>query len=172
MNMEESNYNTFVATTGVLCGVILFILISLSIGQLTGLPRISQIPILNLIPYTAYLAFGLVLVAVWLPISIAGIYTIGHRGAVGMSGHLINYGIYHYVRNPMYSGIFFTLLGTGLIANSLGIIIASLIWLVVSIFECRRELKGLEDRFGKDYKTYERETPFFIPNFGKMFWQR
>ena len=172
MSMDETNYNTLVATIGVVCGVILFILISLSIGQLTGLPRISQIPYLNMIPYQAYLAFGLVLVVAWLPIFISGIYTLGHRGAVGMSGHLIDYGIYRYVRNPMYSGIFFIIFGTGLIANNLGVIIASLIWLVVSIFECEKELKGLEARFGKDYKTYERETPFFIPNFGKMLGKR
>ena len=166
--MKEPDYNTLVAGIGVLCGITLFILISLSIGQLSGLPRITDSYILNLIPQTGYLVLGWILVAIWLPIFIGGIYTLGHRGVVGMSGHLINYGIYRYLRNPMYSALFFIILGFAAISNSSGILIAGLIWGIISVFECEREIRGLEQRFGREYKEYEKNTPLFIPNFIKM----
>ncbi|MFH1361044.1 MAG: isoprenylcysteine carboxylmethyltransferase family protein [bacterium] len=168
MNVNESDYNTLVGTIGVLCGMVLFILISMSIGQLAGIPNVSKLYLINLIPKSLISLAGMFLLIVWSPIFLAGIYTLGHRGVVGMSGHLVNYGIYRYVRNPMYSSLFFIILGLAFVTNSTGILIAGLIWAIVSVFECEREIKGLEKRFGKDYKDYEKNTPLFIPHFIKM----
>ncbi|NQT29098.1 MAG: hypothetical protein HQ596_00855 [Candidatus Saganbacteria bacterium] len=149
---------------GITLSIIAIIFIAFALTRLIGIHRLTEIKIF----ISIFILLGLIILIVWVPILIAGVYTLGHRGAVGMSGHLINYGIYKYVRNPMYSGLAFTLLGLGLVLNNIGLIVACGIWWIISFIECNREIKGLEKRFGPAYKQYESQTPEFFPNFKLM----
>ncbi|PIS28908.1 hypothetical protein COT42_06640 [Candidatus Saganbacteria bacterium CG08_land_8_20_14_0_20_45_16] len=165
MKTEPSNIKLIFTITAALVWTWLYIIIALAIGQLTGSPKLTSLPILNLFPVYLYHVLGIILLITWLPIIVVGIYTLGHRGVVGMSGHLINYGLYFYVRNPMYSGIFFVVLGSGLALGSTSTVIAALIWGLISFLECEREIADLEKRFGQEYLNYKKTSPIFVPNF-------
>lgn len=77
---------------------------------------------------------------------------------------LVVVGPYRYVRNPMISGVIFTLFGESLLCGcvwvlgwALGFAIVNLIYIPLS------EEKGLESRFGASYRLYKRAVPRWIP---------
>ena len=57
-------------------------------------------------------------------------------------------------------------LGVGILAGSLSsICIVIILGALLLIYVKRVEEKELETRFGQDYVTYKKETPFLIPRF-------
>ncbi|RED51123.1 methyltransferase family protein [Cohnella lupini] len=82
------------------------------------------------------------------------------------TSNLIIGGIYGYIRNPMISGVLFILIGEGLIFNSIGLIIWSLIFFIINhIYFIVSEEPGLHKRFGNEYQTYKANVPRWIPRF-------
>jgi protein-S-isoprenylcysteine O-methyltransferase Ste14 len=78
-------------------------------------------------------------------------------------------GPFRYVRHPMYAGwITFVGLGVALLANS---------WLVVFLVAVlyppwsvlvRKEERAMEKEFGREYLSYRRNTPCFIPRIFRL----
>lgn len=100
----------------------------------------------------------------WRHLSIATLVGIPELSSTGQrKGRLLQDGIYRVVRHPRYLSA-----GVGIIANALFINYAGLYililllvppGLVMTVFEERE----LVDRFGEEYRKYQREVPQFIP---------
>jgi len=80
--------------------------------------------------------------------------------------HLVIVGPYKYVRNPMIIGVILTVLGEGLIFNSLSTIFCALIFFILNlIYIPLVEEKGALSRFGEEYIHYKNQVNGWIPNF-------
>lgn len=78
--------------------------------------------------------------------------------------HLITSGPYAYVRNPMITGIFLILTGEACLLGSYAIGIWAVLFLVINmIYFPLSEEPGLRARFGKEYDTYCKNVPRYIP---------
>ncbi|WP_199708873.1 MULTISPECIES: methyltransferase family protein [Haloferacaceae] len=77
---------------------------------------------------------------------------------------LVSDGLYGYVRHPQYTGLFIALFGEGII-HWPTIFSVGLFPLVVVVFTwlARREERDMIDKFGEEYRTYQRKVPMFIP---------
>jgi len=111
---------------------------------------------------------GVITTVSFFPFFIAGIRALGQKGAVGDADKLRTWGAYKYVRNPMYAGLSFTILGVGMFLNHAGIILAGLLWLIITYFQCKREEKKLAKVYGEVYSEYMKHTPMFMPDFCKV----
>lgn len=160
--MNKKDIKFILAPIGVAAGIALWVFSSIFVSQKLGIGGLTEI--FKNIPSALFFFLGAIFIAVWLPVFISGIYFLGRRGAVGQTDVLIENGIYKYVRNPMYSGISFTMIGIGLIINETGVILAGVIWLVICFIQCKREEKDLEARFKEKYVDYKSRTSMFIPN--------
>jgi len=164
--MNTKNIKLVLAPIGVTTGITLWIALSIYISNKLGIGKLTEI--LKIIPSISFLFLGVILVVIWLPVFISGFYFLGRRGAVGQSSALRENGIYRYVRNPMYSGISFTIIGMGLLLNKTGVVLAGTIWFLMAFIQCKREEKELEARFKENYVDYKSRTPIFIPNINLM----
>jgi len=80
--------------------------------------------------------------------------------------HLVIAGPYKYVRNPMIIGVILTVLGEGLIFESLGIFIFAIIFFIINlIYIPLFEEKGALSRFGQEYIHYKDQVNGWIPKF-------
>ena len=71
---------------------------------------------------------------------------------------------YAYVRNPMITGIFLILTGEACLLGSYAIGIWTVLFLVINlIYFPLSEEPGLRARFGKEYDTYCKNVPRYIP---------
>jgi protein-S-isoprenylcysteine O-methyltransferase Ste14 len=80
-------------------------------------------------------------------------------------GKLLREGVYGVVRHPRYLSAFLSLVGIALVSNYVGLYIFVL--LLFPIGHCTMELEERElvERFGNDYRQYQREVPRLIPRF-------
>jgi len=124
--------------------------------------------LLSFMPKWVIIFVGCANVLTFLPIFFIGFFTLSRKGAIGMADKLRTWGIYKYVRNPMYSGVSFTFFGLGLILGKTGLSILGIFWLIICYFTCKWEEKHLENRFGNNYIIYKSTTPMFIPEFDKI----
>jgi Putative protein-S-isoprenylcysteine methyltransferase len=77
---------------------------------------------------------------------------------------LIVEGPYKYCRNPMISGVFFMLVGEGLMLYSVNILIwAVAFFLINTVYFIFVEERDLLQRFGSDYLKYKKHVPRWIP---------
>ena len=73
-------------------------------------------------------------------------------------------GIYAWVRNPMYSGWLFLILGIVLMWHNLWLFLVFPIdWLIMTVVLKRTEEKWLYDLYGKEYDAYCRKVNRCIP---------
>ncbi len=78
-------------------------------------------------------------------------------------------GPYAVVRNPMYIGRYFLILGAVAITGSLLLmLIFSVIYYFYMVNRVEREEAVLREIFGPEYEEYCRKTPRFIPAFGRL----
>jgi protein-S-isoprenylcysteine O-methyltransferase Ste14 len=78
--------------------------------------------------------------------------------------HLVVAGIYRRVRNPMISGVLLILLGEALACRSAGLLVwAVTAFTVNAIYIPLVEERGLERRFGDEYREYKRHVPRWVP---------
>ena len=78
---------------------------------------------------------------------------------------LVRSGPYFYARNPMISGIFMVLSGTGLILQSVCLIfIFTPLFILINVLEIKLiEEPELAIRLGSEYIAYKEKTPMFFP---------
>ena len=71
---------------------------------------------------------------------------------------------YLYCRNPIFFGVINLFLGISILFNSISSLVMVLIFSVIILLYTRFiEEKELEIRFGDEYLTYKKRTPFIIP---------
>ena len=76
---------------------------------------------------------------------------------------LVTTGPYRLIRNPLYLGGFLIYIGIIVTIPSLFLAILGLIGLSITYIGTAREEKGLERRFGEDYRLYRQNVPGWIP---------
>ncbi|MGD8406828.1 MAG: isoprenylcysteine carboxylmethyltransferase family protein [Anaerolineales bacterium] len=77
------------------------------------------------------------------------------------SPRLVTGGLYHWVRHPLYTaGLLFIWLTPLMSQNSLIVIIAATIYIIVGAFFEERKLKR---EFGQEYEEYRSKTPMLVP---------
>jgi protein-S-isoprenylcysteine O-methyltransferase Ste14 len=78
--------------------------------------------------------------------------------------HIVDTGLYCYLRHPSYTGSFITILGYGLaLTNWLSLLIVLVLPGVVYAFRMRVEEAALCEAFGDEYRAYMRRTRRLIP---------
>ena len=77
---------------------------------------------------------------------------------------LVVKGVYRYVRNPMISGVLFILLGESALFGSWPLFNWFLLFFLINaIYIPLTEERGLQRRFGEDYRLYRTNVPRWIP---------
>ena len=77
------------------------------------------------------------------------------------SSRLVTNGLYHWVRHPLYAaGLLFIWLTPVMSQNSLVVIIAATVYILMGVFF---EERKLEREFGAAYREYKAVTPILIP---------
>jgi len=77
---------------------------------------------------------------------------------------LVVQGLYRYVRNPMYVGVFVILLGQTAFFRSVALLRYTALWLiVVHLFVVLYEEPSLRRRFGSSYERYCRSVHRWLP---------
>jgi protein-S-isoprenylcysteine O-methyltransferase Ste14 len=155
-----------VAISGVSLGITVFVFLFVLGTQMMGIADLRQL--LSFMPAWIQLWVGAMNVAVFLPVFLFGISALKPRGAVGDSSRLITNGIYHYIRNPIYAGVSFTIFGLGLILGHTGVVLAGLAWLLLCYVQSKRE-EELKAKYNKGYDRYKKQTPLFVPEFQILF---
>jgi len=78
--------------------------------------------------------------------------------------HLVVTGFYRYVRNPMYTGVLFALIGEAMLFESRALLIEIAgVWLAVHLFVCFYEEPTLTRRYSTDYLRYKQHVPRWLP---------
>ena len=77
---------------------------------------------------------------------------------------LVTSGPYRYVRNPMVTGLFIFLFGTGFYLSSVSmVLIFTPLFIILNILELKLiEEPELERRLGKEYIEYKNRVPMFF----------
>ena len=83
---------------------------------------------------------------------------------------LVTTGLYRFVRHPQYTGLFIGLFGEGVVHWPTLFSVGLFPVIVLAYYLlARREEKVVLEKFGDEYRTYQRKVPMFIPRIGK--WQ-
>ena len=80
---------------------------------------------------------------------------------------LVTTGPYRFIRNPLYLGGFIIYLGIIIVIPSLFFAVLGLLGLPIVYVGIVHEEKGLERRFGEDYRQYKRRVPGWVPTIRK-----
>jgi protein-S-isoprenylcysteine O-methyltransferase Ste14 len=103
-------------------------------------------------------------------------WTVGLQFSQGMgtplplvaTRRLITRGPYSYSRNPMATGTTMVYGGIAVWLGSLSALaLASIYPIVITLYTKLVEEEELERRFGPEYVSYKRKTPFLIPRLGR-----
>jgi len=109
---------------------------------------------------------GFVLIAIGEAVRLAGVAAAGTvtRRRSRTVQRLVTYGIFAWMRNPLYVGNFLIWMGFTVISGVLWFIpIAIVLFAVEYTLIVRYEEGVLESIFGAEYLAYKRETPRWIP---------
>ncbi len=75
-------------------------------------------------------------------------------------------GIYAWVRNPMYSGIWILITGSAIMSCNVWILAVPVVnWLIMTIILKNTEEKWLDDLYGDEYRDYKKRVNRCIPWF-------
>jgi protein-S-isoprenylcysteine O-methyltransferase Ste14 len=109
---------------------------------------------------------GLVLVAIGEAVRLAGVAaagTVTRRRSRNVQ-RLVTYGIFSWVRNPLYVGNFLAWMGFTVISGVLWFLpVAAVVFAIEYTLIVRYEEGVLETIFGEEYLAYKRRTPRWIP---------
>jgi protein-S-isoprenylcysteine O-methyltransferase Ste14 len=149
----------FLFETSTLLGLVVLGLIGLRVDALFGLP---------VFPTWPYSYFGIVPVLGGAGLRFWASYTMFNTGKgtplyTRPPKALVTTGPYRLIRNPLYLGGFLIYLGIIVTIPSLFLAILGLIGLSITYIGIAREEKGLERRFGEDYRLYKQTVPGWIP---------
>ena len=127
-------------------------------------------PITNGSPAQAWgfaaLALSIAIASVWLVNSAAR--HLGKQWALAarlVEGHkLIQDGPYHFVRNPIYTGMFGMLVATGLATSHwIPLLVATVLFAVGTYIRIQIEERLLRQAFGQEFEDYTHRVPALIP---------
>ena len=119
----------------------------------------------NLLPYF----LGLAIISLGIILMTSCIVLFAHRGDGTLAPwmptkHLVVYGPYRYVRNPMILGVFSVLFGEAVLAGSLALLYWFLVFMVLNLlYVPLMEERSLIRRFGEEYRRYQRYVRRWIP---------
>lgn len=140
--------------------IVLFLLATV---QLLGW-QVSPFP-----DYTDWAApVGFFIVCIGFMISVFARFTLGANWAnsyeyqIKKQQELVTYGIYQYIRHPIYTGVFLMLFGAEVITQSYLILLYVFI-LVGMYWQAKREEEILLEHFGKAYESYIKTSKMFVP---------
>ena len=85
------------------------------------------------------------------------------RATIKQDHELVIRGPYRIVRNPIYTGLFFALMGTAVVLGQVRHFIALPILLIVWALKIHNEQRLLREQFGDAYLQYCRDVRAFIP---------
>ena len=96
-------------------------------------------------------------------LNISGFFTQRHAGTdpipFNPTTRIVTRGLYRYTRNPMYIGFALWTFGIAILADSLWMLAAVPVGLVLTdLLIVRREEAYLERKFGEEYLRYKREV--------------
>ena len=117
----------------------------------------------------SYLAFPLWVIGALVLLSC--FWDFAHKGLgtpvpIDPPKKLIVSGLYRYVRNPMYVGVFLAIIGHFLwFGYWIMPVYAGIFFMIVHAFVTLYEEPSLKERFGAAYETYLYEVPRWIPKF-------
>jgi protein-S-isoprenylcysteine O-methyltransferase Ste14 len=123
----------------------------------------------NGIPLWERIGFGLLFLAagLWLTVSTIGLFSVVGEGTLAPwdpTRRLVVEGPYRYVRNPMISGVIFILIAEAILLGGWPLWVWMLLFAAVNmIYVPLSEEKGLDERFGKEYRAYRKNVPAWIP---------
>ena len=84
--------------------------------------------------------------------------------AIQPGQHVVDRGLYRFLRHPSYTGTFMTILGYGLaLTNGLSLATLLLLASLAYGFRMRVEEAALTEAFGDEYRAYMRRTKRLIP---------
>lgn len=79
---------------------------------------------------------------------------------------LITKGLFRYVRNPIYTGLFIGCIGLLMISPSVILLIGLILgYIAVELFVRKVEEPYLLEQFGPEYQSWYRSTPRYFPKF-------
>ena len=129
---------------------------------LGGMRAASLWSVLMLVGAIFFLTIGLVLL-----VTTAALFAKIGRGTLAPWNppqHLVVAGPYRHVRNPMISGLLFILLAEALFFGSLPLWgLLAFAFILNSVYIPLVEERGLEKRFGDEYRRYKQHVPRWIP---------
>ncbi|MFC1530158.1 methyltransferase family protein [Gemmatimonadota bacterium] len=152
--------------------VLAVILGGLALDRLIPVEKLLPIPVKRLLPRSVSTILGLALIIPGLILSLSCVVQFLRAGGtpipINPPEELIVTGLYLWMRNPMLTGLFGMLLGTGFLLQSLSIVlITTPIFIIAFVIELKKvEEPELEQRFGDSYREYKRRVPMFIPRPG------
>lgn len=82
-------------------------------------------------------------------------------------GKLLKDGVYRTVRHPRYLSAGIGIVGNALVINHVGMYVQILLLFPVGFVMLRFEERELANRFGEEYRQYQREVPQIIPRWHK-----
>lgn len=89
---------------------------------------------------------------------------LGTPAPVLPTRHLVVSGLYQYVRNPIYVGVLWVVLGQGmLLGDGRLLVYGVLLWLGFHVFIVGYEEPTLRISFGSEYEAFRRNVPRWIP---------
>ena len=119
------------------------------------------------IPYAVLVAIGLLLVAIGVPIWVAGGKAVDRAFEEGV---LATQGVYALCRHPIYgNAIFFTIPGVLLLFRSWLLLSVPLVMYAIFKVLIRQEDEYLRQAFGEAYLAYEREVNAVFPQVWKAY---
>ena len=137
--------------------------VALALGLLMWLASSVARPIE--VPFALRLGIALVLLAIGQSISISGMVAF-RRAKTTMNpikasaaSSLVSSGVYRLTRNPMYLGLFVTLLAWAVfLSNPLALLFLPLYVLYVNRYQIGPEERVLESLFGAEYAAYRKNV--------------
>jgi protein-S-isoprenylcysteine O-methyltransferase Ste14 len=104
----------------------------------------------------------------WRHLSIATLVGVPELSPAGQRrGRLLQEGIYRMVRHPRYLSASVGVMANALFINYAGLYLLILLLLSPGYVMLAFEERELVDRFGEDYRKYQREVPRLIPRWRK-----
>ena len=139
---------------------------------LGGIVMLSQLIGLQLLRFESIfwfqlLGFIFVVTGVW--VTIVARKTLGTNWAhaaefqIRKNHTLVTDGVYAYVRHPLYTGIFFAVLGAEMVAESYLFLFVLILGMYFGYKQAKREEKILMNNFGSEYAGYMERTKKFLP---------
>jgi protein-S-isoprenylcysteine O-methyltransferase Ste14 len=83
--------------------------------------------------------------------------------AIKAGQHLVQYGPYAIVRNPIYTGIIFFMFGAALNVGELRGLAGIGLVMITLWHKAKMEERFLSEEFGEEYLAYQKRTNFIIP---------